>query len=114
MSGRERDCSNGRTGSDLGHELLPREYPPRRPSADDKDDAAVQNRSMPILECPQCRVRQYAHVSYVVDVCCVECGYRLIAPRAAPVAVGRTPGDMRRGQRRGGAGPYAGGMRRPR
>ena len=38
---------------------------------------------MPLLSCPGCRLWQYAAVSYVTTVSCVECGQNLnlSAPR---------------------------------
>jgi Zn ribbon nucleic-acid-binding protein len=32
---------------------------------------------VPLVSCPQCRIRQYAQVSYVMTVRCVACGYSL-------------------------------------
>ena len=50
-----------------------------------------------MIQCPQCQIWQYAHVSYVVEVCCVGCGRQLIAPRPVPFAT--THGPPARGHR---------------
>src|ERR1700759_2709789 len=57
--------------------VRPRSYSAISPVGDDKADRMVQDDAVPLLPCPQCELWQYAHVSYVTKVCCVECGHTL-------------------------------------
>jgi hypothetical protein len=59
-----------------------------------------QDWGVPILACPQCRIRQYAQVSYVVSVCCVACGCQLEPATAlSPRPPLQSPGAERRVER---------------
>jgi hypothetical protein len=49
---------------------------------------------VPIRKCPVCGIRQYAPVSYVADLKCVECGTLLAAARPEPFKLG--PAGTRR------------------
>jgi hypothetical protein len=68
---------------------------------------------MPLVQCPECRVQQYAHVSYVADVCCVECGYRLMAARLGPSPVLGASAPRGRSRRLGPTRSFGPGLRRP-
>jgi rubredoxin len=58
---------------------------------------------VPMHECPQCGLRQYASTSYVARVECVVCGFRLAAAKPLPSRPWPAPSA-----RRGGHGSFHG------
>jgi hypothetical protein len=57
-------------------------------------DPAWNIPQVPIRRCPDCGIRQYAPVSYVAALKCVECGTLLAAARPEPFKLG--PAGSRR------------------